>query len=137
MICPKCGTENKENFCIKCGTIISKDGVIQIKDTRLNNDSLHSDLELYIGKNCDKILNRRLNLAAAFFSIEWFIYRKCYLLSFILLLLQLLIVMFVSIFFKSINIYFIYIIFILFYLFFANTLYILDARRKINKKNTS
>lgn len=140
MRCPKCGTENKENFCMKCGTMLSNDGIIQIKDTRVNNDSLHSDLEFFIGKNYEKILNGRLNFAAAFFFILWFIYRKCYLLAFILFLIQLFIVMLVSVFFEGINIYFIYIIFILFYLFFANTLYILDARRKIKKikkKNVS
>lgn len=140
MICPKCGTENKGNCCIRCGTMLNGNDIIQIKDTRVVGNSIHDDLVLFIGDKAELILNKKINIFAAIFLILWFVYRKSYLLATILLLIQALIVLSISLLIPKIPIYIVFIIFSLFYLFFANTLYIADASRKIRnikRKNTA
>lgn len=140
MICPKCGTENKGNCCIRCGTMLNGNDIIQIKDTRVVGNSIHDDLVLFIGDKAELILNKKINIFAAIFSILWFVYRKSYLVATILLLVETLIILSVSLLIPNIPIYVVFILFSIFYLFFANTLYIADSSRKIRnvkRKNTA
>lgn len=76
MICPKCGTENKENYCIKCGAIVTNGVVYQI--SRDEKPSIYDDLELYIGDNYHKIVHKNVNHAAGIFKSSYLMYRKCY-----------------------------------------------------------
>ncbi len=90
----------------------------------------------YIGKNADKIINKKLNWPAAilsvFFGPVWFFYRKSYLLGFILLYF-----MGIGFYYTGLGHFISWGLFIgiaikfLAYLFFANTLYLLDVKRKV------
>lgn len=88
----------------------------------------------YIGKNADKIVNKKLNWPAAilgaFLGPIWFFYRKSYLLGFILLYGS-------TVLFGitvDLGIKFAYpIISFFIYLFTANKLYLWDVKRKVRK----
>lgn len=87
MKCPTCGTINKENYCIKCGTLIMKDGTIGKINTE-EKKNIYDDLELFVGKNTEKILHKGFNYSAAFFTPVYFLYRKCFWEGTILLILE-------------------------------------------------
>lgn len=88
----------------------------------------------YIGKNADKIVNKKLNWPAAILSIFlgpiWFFYRKSYLLGVILLCGSIVLLEIT----KDLGIKFAYpIIRFFIYLFTANKLYLWDVKRKVRK----
>lgn len=88
----------------------------------------------YIGKNADKIVNKKLNWPAAILSIFlgpiWFFYRKSYLLGVILLCGSIVLLEIT----KDLGIKFAYpIISFFIYLFTANKLYLWDVKRKVRK----
>ena len=76
MICPNCGTDNKRNFCIKCGALVTENNIYQITTETRNKTT--DDLELFIGDNSNAILYKPVNWAAAFTGGFYFVYRKCY-----------------------------------------------------------
>lgn len=76
MKCPICGTINKENYCIKCGTIIKNDGTIG-KINIAEKKTIYDDLELFIGSNAEKIMYKGFNYVAGFFTPFYLLYRKC------------------------------------------------------------
>lgn len=85
MICPKCGTENKGDFCIKCGAMVKNNTIYQINTKPVSKDSL---LEAYFGFDYNKIVMSPSNLAGAFFGPFYLAYRKCFLSGTILLISQ-------------------------------------------------
>lgn len=140
MICPKCGTENKENYCIRCGAIVTDGVVYQI--SREEKPSIFDDLEIYIGPNSQKIINKNTNYAAGIFAPLYLIYRKCYLEGIILFTfeismfyLYLFIVnkylwFFPSIFGRLFRL-FILVIHFLLYTIFTNSYYLHKSKKKI------
>lgn len=89
MKCPKCGTENKTNFCMKCGYMLDKEGKeIQIQ-TKV--DMKTTDLDIFLGEKRDQFLYKPANLSAAFFGGFYFLYRKCYVLGVVSIVLEFLI----------------------------------------------
>lgn len=88
----------------------------------------------YIGKNADKIVNKKLNWPAAilgaFLGPIWFFYRKSYLLGFILLygstvLFGITVDLGIKVAYPIISFFI--------YLFTANKLYLWDVKRKVRK----
>ncbi len=131
MICPKCGSESEENYCMRCGIIVNEGKVYQMEGLKPKKDVLREDLELFTGKNKDKILNKSINFVALVLGPFWLFYRKCYLLGFILFLIESVFLFLSTNFFPILK--YLCIIFPIFYLFFGNTIYILHARNKIKK----
>lgn len=86
MICPKCGTKNEGNYCIKCGTIVKDNEVYQINTKQISKDVL---LESYFGIDYNYIVMKPYNLFGAFLGPFYLIYRKCIISGTVLLLLQL------------------------------------------------
>lgn len=147
MKCPNCGTINKDNYCIKCGAIITNDGTI--KQIRVEQQpSIYDDLEIFIDHNQNKILHSVFNWAAAFFSSIYLLYRKCYWEGILVLISQYLLSL---LYFFIINEYFnflppilimegtIFLLFLHFLLFgvFANPYYIYRSKKKINQLKQS
>lgn len=89
------------------------------------------ELEMFIGENQDKILDKSTNFAAAILGPIWFFYRKCYKVGFFLSLIEFLCIFLLNIFFPIS--YFSYIIFPIFFFFFGNKIYISHIKRKIKK----
>lgn len=111
MFCPKCGTQNPDDskFCRKCGNLmpnssqgnsqraVSSEPVPKMEGTKVSSTS--SLAQKMIGKNADYYLQKRSELiakgskiswnwAAFLLSIYWMIYRKLYLLGFVLLVVS-------------------------------------------------
>lgn len=86
-------------------------------------------LNVFIGKNARKILNRKFNIAAFFFGFFWLGYKKCYLFS---LLFYLMVCLFNIIQDKAFAILSFIVISMLFACI-ANPLYIWNSKKKISK----
>lgn len=85
MKCPKCGTNNKQNYCLKCGAMITKDGTI-VQINIAEKKTIFDDLEIFIGNNASKIIYKGFNFMAGFLTPFYLLYRKCYLEGTILLI---------------------------------------------------
>lgn len=171
MKCPKCGTENMDNVCIRCGEILNNNqnndkfgSVDQIFDVDTNkisqnrsdiveedriNDVINvnknfnkengyanlkqaSHLEIYIGKNLNKILNRKINIIAGILGPIWLMYRKSYLMAIIYTIIYLTFGIYIILFTNSSLLIFA-IITIMFNLLFLNTMYIKHCKKEIYK----
>ena len=135
MNCPYCGekTDNSD-FCHKCGNRLITHTITtnyEISDTK--------ELEIYIDKNINKILNKKFSFPSFFLGSLYYLYRKMYVLAFFFIAIS---------FAYSIGIYYvlddyklymslIYLIFsILFNIVIAikfNSIYLTHANKKINK----
>ncbi len=82
MICPKCKTNCKHNYCIKCGYMIVDQKEIQITTV----DPEISDLRLYVKPS---IYHGACNIKAGIFGPFYLCYIKLYILSGILILIDL------------------------------------------------
>lgn len=138
MICPKCGTENKGNFCIKCGAIVKDNTLYQINTKQVSTNTL---LETYFGLDYNKIVMKPANIFGGIFGPLYLVYRNCFIGGFILLFIQiglgfLLLPIIATILpvMKPISTYLIFAI-IIFFLqgSLANPMIINHAKRKINK----
>lgn len=135
MVCPKCGAEVKEGYCLRCGMLVSGKLPTQMDDSVFRDKTNIEDvdeLEIFVGNNADKIIYNPVNFAASFLGPWWFAYRKCYFLSIFIPLIWILIVLLVEHFLTLPG--FIYsLAFFIFYLMFANKIYLYHAHRKIKK----
>lgn len=170
MKCPKCGTENMDKVCIRCGENLDNNennnfgSVDQVFDVNINkispnrsdiveedriNDVINvnknfnkengyanlkqaSDLEIYIGNNLTKILNRKINFAAGILGPVWLMYRKCYLMAIIYTIIYSIFATYIMLFTNS-SILIFYIIVVFFNLLFLNTMYIKHCKKEIYK----
>ena len=95
MICPKCKIENKNNFCIKCGYMLNENEEVQIHYYEEGKRELDKQkLKNYIGDDYYKILNTIYNFKALILGPLYYIYRKCYLIGYIILLINIYIISF-------------------------------------------
>ncbi len=85
MICPKCGTENSGNFCIKCGTIVKDNTLYQINTKQITTNSL---LESYFGLDYNRIVMTPANIAGGIFGPLYLVYRGCFIGAIIMQLIQ-------------------------------------------------
>lgn len=131
MICPKCGTDNKQNFCIKCGAIITGKTVYQITNETRNHAI--DDLELFIGNHSSSILQKPVNWAAAFFGGFYFIYRKCYLIGIFALILSFSISQLILYMQSTIMMFLLMGLTFIFFAALTNPIYLWWAKRKIKK----
>ena len=94
---------------------------------KMNNDDL---MKIFIGKNCDKILNKSFNFSGFFFTTLYMFYRKMFLYGLIAFLLNFLL-------FNLIDNFIIKLLFMLIFNllvgFFVNKIYMLFVERKIDK----
>lgn len=131
MICPKCNTDNKHNFCIKCGYMINNNEEVQITYDELGKKQLETKkLKQYIGKDEYKVLNYSTNINAFIFGPFYYIYRKCYLIGFTFLILNLLVIMFFLKHNQQILLLYL-IISSLFHFCFFNSIYIKICKKQI------
>lgn len=78
MICPNCKTENKGNYCIKCGYLRNGNKDLQIiYDSVSQMSKTKEELEYYIGEDSKKILNKGCNIYALIFGPFYYLYRNC------------------------------------------------------------
>ena len=83
MKCPKCNAECLDNYCTRCGV------VLQNSNLTIKKENPHErDLELFVGNNSEKIIYRNFNISAAIFNFLYYSYRKCYLFSIILFIIE-------------------------------------------------
>lgn len=124
MICPKCKIENKNNFCIKCGYMLNENEEVQIHYYEEGKRELDKQkLKNYIGDDYYKILNTIYNFKALILGPLYYIYRKCYLIGYIILLINIYIISFLLKTNQKLLIIFL-IINALFHCCFFNTIYI-------------
>lgn len=140
MLCPKCGAEVKEGYCMRCGMLVSGKLPTQMDDSVFRDQTYIEDadeLEIFVGENYEKIVFNPVNFVAAFIGPFWLAYRKCYGLSILLPILEVLFLFLVHHFFKFP--FFIYILFhFFFYLMATNKMYVMHAHhviKKIKKKH--
>ena len=128
MICPKCDTVCQHNYCVRCGIFFKSDN-----EYFLPKENPHEhDLEIFVGKNSEKIIYRNFNLSAAFFNFLYYLYRKCYLFGIILFLIQ---IALYYIWVILLNNNYIYIVLanFLFFMIFGNSIYLGISKTKIKK----
>jgi len=139
-VCPKCKIKCKKNYCMRCGLMLDNNSYTQIKLKTEENDNLKK----YVGKNFDKLFLKTRNYACGIFGPFYFLYRKCILLGFIFLVLELLILRIYYYFSFFIILTFLIIRFI-FYSVIFNQYYVFKIKKKyeklsskiIEKNNTS
>lgn len=127
-ICPKCKVKCKKNYCMHCGLIFDNESYSQIKLKPVENN----DLENFVGKNYDKIFLKTRNYACGIFGSFYFLYRKCILLGFLFLILELLVLNFYDYF----NFFVILVLLIIRFIFYSvifNQYYIFKMKRKFQK----
>lgn len=79
MICPNCKTKNDKNYCIKCGYLKNGNIEMQILYNKASEFTKTKEkLRTYIGKDSYKILSNRLNGYALIFGPLYYLYRNCY-----------------------------------------------------------
>lgn len=127
MLCPKCNTECSNGYCSKCG-IFSKTDVILMPKTSPHEN----DLDIFIGKNSEKIIYNNFNLYSGIFNFLYYFYRKCYTFALILFIIEL------TIFYIWINVFnlnFIYLFLanFLFFIMFGNSIYLAISKIKIKR----
>lgn len=81
--CPNCGKKVTGNFCTNCG--YKKTDNHDTKGNDVNRDEL---LNVFAGKNADKVYNRNWNWSAFIFGPLYYFYRKLWLEGAILLLIN-------------------------------------------------
>lgn len=84
VICPSCGTKNSSYYCVRCGYVNKETNDYQ----KFNNNYPVEEIEIFIGENVDKILNKPSNYTAGFLGSLYFLYRKMYLMGAILSLID-------------------------------------------------
>lgn len=128
MICPKCDTQCEHNYCVRCGMFFKSDN-----EYFMPKESPHEhDLEIFVGKNSEKIIYRNFNLSAAFFNFLYYLYRKCYVFGILLFLIQ----AFIYYAWTNIlecNYIFIILVNFLFFMIFGNSIYLGISKLKIKK----
>lgn len=128
MKCPNCDTECKDDFCIKCGTMLNEKGKVKISKKALHEH----DIEIFVGNNSEKIIFRNFNLACALFNFLYYLYRKCYLFGIILFIIE-----FLGFYTwtKILNLNYIFLIFvnILFFMMFGNSIYMGIVKKRVKK----
>ena len=127
MKCPKCNKECFDNFCSRCKIILEENSLVKLKE------NIHEhDLDIFIGNNSEKIIYRNFNLPAALFNFLYYSYRKCYVFSFILFIIE----TFSYYYWINIlnnNFIFLFLANILFFSTFGNSIYLAFAKKKIKK----
>ena len=132
MFCKNCGYENKDDtkFCASCGTSLERREV----DSNYNSNVVWQNeadriidydeeiINAYIGN--EKLNSSKFNIWAILFGVAYYAYRKMYLESFIIILTQILL----GIFIPSIGEYI-----GLFWGFAFCPLYLMSAKRKVYK----
>lgn len=73
MICPRCGIDTEEEKCPKCGSTMNKNKAVDHSKIDVQTDSL---LDIYIGRNIEKIAGKPSNFAAGLFRTFYLLYRK-------------------------------------------------------------
>lgn len=128
MRCPKCGTENTENRCLRCGEILAFDEAKEVPELE------PSDQEIYVGPHYDKLLQKSTNVAAMVFGPYYFCYRKLFVLGFLLGIFE-----FTYFWYFAIELQlgymgiFMMIVFPIFYYIFTNPLYLWLIQGKMAK----
>lgn len=82
--CPRCGGKLKRNYCMKCGLMIEEGKSYQI----VNHWNEENELELFIGDKATQFMHQPSNLAAAFFGLPYFFYRKCFVIGFLFTIIE-------------------------------------------------
>lgn len=129
MLCPKCNSECKDNFCVRCGMMINF--MNQTDITQITKESPHErDLEIFIGNNCHRIIYCNFNMCAGIFNYLWFLYRKCYIFGTMLFLMELFCFYLLVIKFKF-NFVVIFLIYFSICSVFGNSIYLIFSKRKV------
>ena len=88
--CFNCGETTEENqlFCQKCGSQLLANQISETNNQIFDDNSL---VDAYIGKNADKFRQGGFSVPTFFLGITYFLYRKMWLLSFLMIIFNLLI----------------------------------------------
>lgn len=135
MDCPNCKRELMNNdYCQICGYMVNGN---YINSNMFNQESSESSINnkrirAYIGKNEDKILNKQTNIFAGIFGMYYIIYRKCYLIGIIELIIWIIINFFYFLYHFNL-IVFLYILSFIFHRSFFNDIYLYIIKRKLKK----
>lgn len=75
MYCKKCGSnlQNDAELCQNCGEKVIYEDYEQNDNNYINDEEL---IDAYIGKNANKIKNKRFSFSTFFFGVVYFFYRK-------------------------------------------------------------
>ena len=112
MVCPNCGMEMKHDFCIHCGYMTNGNFI----DTdKIIDDSL---LELYLGKDYDKITRNQNWIVAGILGPIYIFSRSHYLFGLLLIAVDILISLFFFVFSHAFLIYYVVVMFNVFYVVF-------------------
>lgn len=131
MICPKCNSECKDDFCVKCGMMINFMNKTDI--SKITKEAPHErDLELFIGDNAHKIIYNNFNLYIGVFNYLWFLYRKCYVFGTLLFLFNIVIFYILVIKLHMEFIIYFFFSFIIFSIF-GNSIYLIIAKQKTKR----
>lgn len=131
MICPNCGTDNKRNFCIKCGALVTENNIYQITTETRNKTT--DDLELFIGDNSNAILYKPVNWAAAFTGGFYFVYCKCYFIGILSFIISFAISQLILYMQSTIMMFLLIGLTFIFFASLTNPIYLWWAKRKIKK----
>ena len=102
------------------------------KQNNVINDSEKSDLEIFIGKNSEKIIYNKINIIPAIFGNIWLLYRKYYLAGIILSIMEFLFILYV-IFLTNTPLYVYFILRPILYFLVGKEIYINYAKAKIKE----
>lgn len=125
--CPRCGGKVQRNYCMKCGLIVENGKNYQI----VNHWNEENELELFIGDKATQFMHQPSNLAAAFFGLPYFFYRKCFAIGFLFTIVEYPILVLIT---KYLDQYYFFVFyFCLFFIHgaFFNPLYLRFAQRRL------
>lgn len=135
MICPNCGCNNNDNYCIKCGTLVNENGINKIKVEY--KEDINNQLEKILGHKFNVFVSRPRNYAAGFFGPFYLIYRRCYIEGIFLFILTYISFILLMPFLTVFKFIILYIFHFLFYVMFTNHYYVEKMKKKLALAKTN
>lgn len=104
----------------------------QIKDKPNNNSKEKSYLDIFVGKNAERIIHKKYNILPALLGNIWLLYRKCYLIGILFGLFDFVFILYV-VFFTNTPVYVYLLLKVVLYFLISKEIYINHAKKKIKK----